>query len=437
MTSTDMITSSSSLSVNRNFTTILSIDGGGIRGIIPAAILEYLESKLQELDGNEARLADYFDMIAGTSTGGLITAMITAPDNNGRPMFPAKDLITFYKEESPKIFKQNSACLNLIKSIQQLFRRPKYNGKYLHKLIEQLLGEIKLDQTITNIIIPTFDIKKMQPIIFSTMEAKRNTNDNVFLKDVCISTSAAPTFLPAYSFQTKGSVDGEEVIKNFELIDGGIAVNNPTVMAMTEISKETIDEHKNDQVIHCSGKYLILSLGTGTAKNEQRYNAAEVNKWGVLDWIIKNGNTPIIDCFQNASEDMVDIHALTLFKVLGSSNNYLRIQDDSLIGNESSVDIATKNNLDRLAQIGTDLLQKPLMTDDSLIGNESSVDIATKKNLNRLAQIGTDLLQKPLMTVNIRIGIYEPSEQGGTNAEALDRFAKMLSDERKHRHRTN
>ncbi|KAF8377522.1 hypothetical protein HHK36_030904 [Tetracentron sinense] len=74
-----------------NLITILSIDGGGIRGIIPGTILAYLESQLQELDGEDARLADYFDVIAGTSTGGLLTAMLTAPDDNNRPLFAAKN----------------------------------------------------------------------------------------------------------------------------------------------------------------------------------------------------------------------------------------------------------------------------------------------------------------------------------------------------------
>ncbi|CAO2149730.1 unnamed protein product [Urochloa humidicola] len=62
--------------------TILSIDGGGIRGLIPATIIAFLEAKLQELDGPDARIADYFDVIAGTSTGALLTAMLTTPDDN-------------------------------------------------------------------------------------------------------------------------------------------------------------------------------------------------------------------------------------------------------------------------------------------------------------------------------------------------------------------
>ncbi|KAL5992745.1 CCT complex interacting protein [Asimina triloba] len=86
--------------------TILSIDGGGIRGIIPATILASLESKLQEVDGEDARIADYFDVIAGTSTGGLITALLSAPDRSNRPLFAAKDITPFYFEHGPKIFPQ-------------------------------------------------------------------------------------------------------------------------------------------------------------------------------------------------------------------------------------------------------------------------------------------------------------------------------------------
>jgi hypothetical protein len=84
--------------------TVLSIDGGGVRGIIPGTILAFLEAKLQELDGPDARIADYFDVIAGTSTGGLVTAMLTAPNKEGRPLFAAKDINDFYLKHCPKIF---------------------------------------------------------------------------------------------------------------------------------------------------------------------------------------------------------------------------------------------------------------------------------------------------------------------------------------------
>ncbi|RLM59107.1 patatin-like protein 1 [Panicum miliaceum] len=86
--------------------TVLSIDGGGIRGLIPATILARLEAQLQEKDGPDARIADYFDVVAGTSTGGLIAAMLTAPGKDNRPLFAAKDISQFYLENGPKIFSQ-------------------------------------------------------------------------------------------------------------------------------------------------------------------------------------------------------------------------------------------------------------------------------------------------------------------------------------------
>ncbi|KAK1290764.1 hypothetical protein QJS10_CPB18g01687 [Acorus calamus] len=206
--------------------TVLSIDGGGIRGIIPGTSLAFLESKLQELDGENARLADYFDVIAGTSTGGLVAAMITTPDKDNRPLYAAKDIVNFYLEHCPKIFPQKSSGLaaaaqNLIEALNG----PKYDGKYLHSLVRQILGETRLDKMLTNVIIPSFDIKLLQPTIFSTHNAKANALKNPLISDVCISTSAAPTYLPPHQFEVKDTELGTSKVYN--LIDGGVSANNP------------------------------------------------------------------------------------------------------------------------------------------------------------------------------------------------------------------
>lgn len=150
--------------------TVLSIDGGGIRGIIPGIILGFLESELQKLDGDNARLADYFDVIAGTSTGGLVTAMLTAPNGKNRPLFSAKDIKEFYLEHSPKIFPQNNNLFSKIFKLGKALLGPQYDGKYLHSVIQEKLGGTKLHQTLTNIVIPTFDIKRLQPTIFSSFQ---------------------------------------------------------------------------------------------------------------------------------------------------------------------------------------------------------------------------------------------------------------------------
>nr|CAB3500451.1 unnamed protein product [Digitaria exilis] len=89
------------------FVTVLSIDGGGIRGLIPSVIIASLEKKLQVLDGDDARITDYFDVIAGTSTGGLIAAMLGVPNNEDtgrRPKFTAEQITGFYREHGREIF---------------------------------------------------------------------------------------------------------------------------------------------------------------------------------------------------------------------------------------------------------------------------------------------------------------------------------------------
>ncbi|KAH7520143.1 hypothetical protein FEM48_Zijuj08G0113100 [Ziziphus jujuba var. spinosa] len=343
-----------------------------------------------ELDGADARIADYFDIIAGTSTGGIVTTILTAPNKDNRPLFCAKDVNAFYLEHTPKIFPQNNQTNILSMITSFLSGGPKYNGKYLRSLLKTMLGGLSLKQTLTNVVIPAFDIKRLQPVIFSTNDAKANAAKDAQLSDVCIGTSAAPTFLPAHYFQTK---DNEGKPHRFDLIDGAVAANNPTMMAISEISRS---KHLPDVApIMNSKRMLVLSLGTGAAKNEEKYSADQASEWGLLGWLYDDGNTPILDVYSDANSDMVDIHVSSLFHSFNSHKNYLRIQDDTLTG------------------------------------DEVSVDMATEKNLKRLVEIGESLLKKPVSRVNLETGKYEPILGEGTNAEALARFAKLLSQERK------
>ncbi|KAI3452051.1 hypothetical protein Pfo_008716 [Paulownia fortunei] len=375
--------------------TVLSIDGGGIRGIIPGTILGHLESKLQELDGPNARIADYFDVIAGTSTGGLIATMLTAPGTDNRPLYAAKNITSFYLENSPKIFPESSRN-NFVRQITNLLGGPKYDGKYLKSMVKELLGNLTVSQTLTNVVIPTFDLKRLQPIIFTTKDGKTNVSKNALLSDVCLGTSAAPTFLPPHYFETK---DAEGKTRTFDLVDGGVAANNPTLMAITHISKEIllgkfelVDMQPMD-----SKRMLVLSLGTGLAQLEEKYNSQEAAKWGLLGWVYHDGASPLLDIYGDASSDMVDIHVSTIFQSLRNEQNYLRIQEDRLAG------------------------------------DASSLDISTIKNMQTLIQIGDSLLKKPVSRVNLETGRPEPVQGEGTNEEALARFAKLLSDERKFR----
>ncbi|KAG8384413.1 hypothetical protein BUALT_Bualt04G0115400 [Buddleja alternifolia] len=375
--------------------TILSIDGGGIRGIIPGRILANLESKLQELDGPNARIADYFDVIAGTSTGGLITTMLTAPGKDNRPLFDAKNITTFYLQHCPLIFpaRRRNSFGN---RITNLLGGPKYDGEYLKTLAEGLLNNLTMSTTLTNVVIPTFDIKRLQPVIFTTKDGKTIVSKNALLSDVCLGTSAAPTFLPPHYFETKDEVGKT---RSFDLVDGGVVANNPTLLAITHISKqillgkfELFDIEPMD-----NKRMLVLSLGTGSAKFEEKYNTKDAAKWGLLGWVYDRGTSPLIEFFGETSSDMVDIHVSTMFQSLRNEQNYLRIQADNLSGAASSLDISTTNNMESLIQIG-----------DSL-------------------------LKKPVSRINLETGRPELVQGEGTNEEALTRFAKLLADEKKFR----
>uniref|UniRef100_A0A6N2NKL6 Patatin n=1 Tax=Salix viminalis TaxID=40686 RepID=A0A6N2NKL6_SALVM len=367
--------------------TVLSIDGGGIRGIIPGTILAFLESELQKLDGADARLADYFDVISGTSTGGLMTAMLAAPNKQNRPLFSANDINDFYLENCPKIFPQHGSPFASAANLVKTLRGPKYDGKFLHSIVKEKLGDTRLHQTLTNIVIPTFDIKWLQPTIFSSFDLKNNPSTNALLSDICIGTSAAPTYLPAHYFETK---DPSGKVRDFNLIDGGVAANNPTLVAISEVSKAINREGMNPMEY---GRFLVLSLGTGTAKSEEKYDAEEAAKWGLLGWLTADNSTPLVDVFTQASADMVDFHISTVFQGLNSEENYLRIQDDTLTG------------------------------------TLSSVDVATKENLENLVKVGEELLKKPVSRVNMATGVFEPINKM-TNEEALRKLAKLLSREK-------
>ncbi|KAF4352793.1 hypothetical protein F8388_026335 [Cannabis sativa] len=382
-----------------NVITVLSIDGGGIRGIIPGTILSYLESELQRLDGEEARIADYFDVIAGTSTGGLVTAMLTAPDENNRPIFAAKDINHFYLQHCPKIFPQESRSIPVLGGAAETIRAltgPKYDGKYLRGLLKEKLGDLRLHNTLTNVVIPTFDIKRLQPTIFSSYEAKKNPSLDALLSDICTGTSAAPTYLPAHNFETTHS-NGQ--VREFNLIDGGVVANNPALVAINEVSKEIHQGNPEFFPIKPTeyGRFLVVSIGTGALKANDKYNASEAAKWGVVGWLTSHHSTPLVDMFTQASSDLVDFFLSTVFQALHSEKNYLRIQDDTL--------------------------------SDTV----ASMDVATNENMNNLIKVGEALLKKPVTTVNLETGSCEPCHHGVTNEEAIRRVAGILSRERKAR----
>ncbi|EAZ20815.1 hypothetical protein OsJ_36440 [Oryza sativa Japonica Group] len=361
--------------------------------------------------------------------------MLAAPgegaDRDGRrrrrPMFAAADITPFYLEHGPRIFPQRWSTLAAKIAAA---RGPKYDGRYLRGVVRRMLGETTVGDTLTNVVVPTFDVRLLQPVIFSTYEAKNSPLKNALLSDVCIGTSSAPTYLPAHCFRTHDGASGET--REYNLIDGGVAANNPvqkqfdstrftvhiqpdacmvligeivlqTMVAMTMITEEIMAKEKaaalyllkpppEEEEEH--GRFLVLSIGTGLTSDEGLYTAEKCSRWGALSWLRHGGMAPIIDIFMAASSDLVDIHVAVKFQLLHSERNYLRVQANSLRGAAAAVDAATPENM------------------GSLVG------------------VGERLLAQRVSRVNVETGRYEEVPGEGSNADALARIAGNLSEER-------
>lgn len=134
---------------------MLSIDGAGIHGLIPTVVLKHLEEKLQAIDGEDARIADYFDVIAGT----IIAAMLVAPDTNKQTKYTPQEIQDFYVNNGPKIFPP--------KRWWRWPLEPNYDGTFLQK---KKIKEVTGEHTLSKLAVPAFDVNILEPLIFSSFQ---------------------------------------------------------------------------------------------------------------------------------------------------------------------------------------------------------------------------------------------------------------------------
>ena len=275
---------------------ILCVDGGGIRGLIPALVLAELERRIQRRAGAEARVSDYFHMFAGTSTGGLVALGLTAPDPSQpqRPAISAEELARFYVEDGPDIFHRS-----LLHKLRTLWGwlGPKYTLGPLADAIERRLGDGRIDQALRELIVTSYDMTNRDPYFFKRWKAREAPDGprNASLADAGLATSAAPTYFPSHE------VDGRA------LVDGGVFAANPVIVAIVEALKRFGDDpHSLDQ-----DDLLVVSIGTGL--HEDGYPQSQVRRWGRLGWILpKRGEPPILGATLGGASDGADHWAHTL-----------------------------------------------------------------------------------------------------------------------------
>ena len=321
------------------YTRILSIDGGGIRGIIPAQVVVSLESMLQQKSGNpEARIADYFDLIAGTSAGGILTCIYLYPDakNPTRPRWSAEDAVNFSIESGRDVFK--SSLWQKLRSIDGWIDE-KYPGERLEQFLLENFGDCQLSQLLKPCLISSYDIERRKAHFFDQIDAKQYPAEDYLIRDIARATSAAPTFFEPTKIR---SLTNEP----YALIDGGVFANNPALCAYAEVrNKFRIPDDRHDKG-PTAKDMVILSLGTGEAQKKFPYE--EAKNWGQVEWV-----QPLINIMMTGVAETVNYQLIQIYDAVERPNQYLRITPDLSHEEEPlPIDDASEEKISALVRIG-------------------------------------------------------------------------------------
>jgi patatin-like phospholipase/acyl hydrolase len=291
---------------------ILSIDGGGIRGIIPAVILADLAKRLGGLPLHKA-----FDMIAGTSTGGIIAAGLTCPhpDDPAKAACTPEDLISLYADEGGDIFKKHP-ILELLNPFR--LNDPGYKPDVLEEKLLKRLGTATLDKGLSKVVITAYDLQRRAALFMSNTDKE---NSNFRFWEAARATSAAPTYFPPALIERVGEKKPEE--RFVPLIDGGVFANDPILAAYVEARKQAT--WKDDSLV-------FLSLGTGQQNRPIAYQ--EAKGWGILGWMQPSHDTPLISILMQGQSSTASYQANALLNPDGTKINYSTVVTD---GNAASL----------------------------------------------------------------------------------------------------
>lgn len=293
---------------------MLSVDGGGIRGIIPARILQEIEMR------SGKPISQLFHYAAGTSTGGIIV-LGSSVYEKGIPKFTAKEMVDLYFDYGKCIFQKDSLGL--------LFA--KYDRKNLDKVLEEYFGDMMLSEAAYPVSVVTYSLDKSSPKIWSSLEARLDEKNDALIKNVAGATSAAPTYFSPKIFKdAAGNLHHE--------VDGGIFLNNPQVLGLLQLLKYDNSITAND--------ILMLSIGTGSTEKADSSN--KLSNSGLFGWL-KGGK--LIDVIMDASTNFQDLVGEIIYP------NQYRIQID-LPKHLGEMDNALTSNMNALLKAAEDYIEE-------------------------------------------------------------------------------
>lgn len=319
---------------------ILSIDGGGIRGIIPCKILAQLETELIKREGPEARLCDYFDLICGTSTGGIIAIGLALG-------LKASDILDLYVNHGNEIFPWFRRS-NIHKLACFFHNIPYYRRDKLKEFLVDTYNKCTFDKDTrighakTRLLVPVYNTEQGKIHVFKTAHhEKLNRDYQIPVVHIALATSAAPAYFEPYSFTyiVKGTSD-EQLYKN--LIDGGIVANNPSRIGLNEATDVLKVPLEN---------ISLLSLGTGVDRFTKSQSSS---KMGTRFWAnpINKKGLQIYEVMAAAQAEHVD-NSINLMKANGFE--YIRLQYVFNDNESIALDDASDDAISRLNSIAVQL----------------------------------------------------------------------------------
>ena len=313
---------------------ILSIDGGGIKGVFPAYLLMLIESELEKRKDGRTKIYQHFDLITGTSTGGIIALALSFG-------IPAKEIYELYLNNAKGIFGNKKSFFN------QLFYAS-HKSDFLESLIQNKFKEYnngidpRLKDCKTDVCIPIYDLVRGNPSVLKTPYHEAFTRDfHIPAYQAAMATAAAPTYFSPYSNQY---TDLNDVSKSFvNKVDGGVMANNPTLVAFLEAIKAFKVEVSDLE---------ILSIGTGH-KNFTDINSRK--KWGLHYWMIKDKRKRLIELFMQSQSQLVANYISLLHKGIDRREDenfiYDRIDVELTEGSQLEMDECDKNLISNFAEL--------------------------------------------------------------------------------------
>ena len=293
---------------------VLSIDGGGIRGIIPALVLAYAEQHTGK------PCSELFDLMVGTSTGGMLALGLSIGDGNGKALFTAEQLVELYEEHGDEIFEQS--LWRKVRSVGGILEEA-YSHEALEAILNQYFGDRALSECRVPTMVTSYDIQHRRTVF---LKSWYSDHAGLLCREAARATSAAPTYFEPANL--------EWASESHTLIDGGVFINSPSVSAYAEARKLFPDD-----------EIAMLSIGTGELTRAIPYEAAKT--WGSALWVMS-----LLDCMFDGASKAAD-HQMRLF--LGE--NYVRLQTPLNYASDD-MDDASQGNIRNLKQIARELIER-------------------------------------------------------------------------------